>query len=92
MGMAGAPRCGSCITVGGTKYAAVVIYSGAKLAGQVRDFPVAATDTVDTKSTAGNYIEVANPAGNGSGDYTPSANDVMFCITDTFPLDVVPCP
>ena len=87
-------RCGNCITVNAISYAAVVIYSGSKQPGQVRHAPVAPTDILDTKMFAANYIEVVNAAGNGMGDYTSTVtgNDVMFCITDTEPLDVVPCP
>lgn len=85
-------RCGNCITVNTNMYAAVVIYSGTKLAGQTREAPIAPSDTIDTKMNATtNYIEVNNPAGNGMGNYTRTGNDEMFCITDTEPLDVVPC-
>jgi len=85
-------RCGNCITINGNMYAAVVIYSGTKQAGQLRDAPIAPSDTIDTKMNATtNYIEVNNPAGNGMGNYTRTGNDEMFCITDTEPLDVVPC-
>jgi hypothetical protein len=91
--IAGAPRCAAgCLTVNGSPYAAVVIYSGDKLAGQVRHAPVAPSDTVDTKNDSANYIEVVNAAGTGTGNYTPTGNDVMFCITDTEHLSVVPCP
>ena len=87
-----APRCGTCISVDSTDYAAVVIYSGSKQPGQVRDAPIAPTDVIDTKQDFNNYIEVNNAAGDGTGDYTPTGNDIMFCVTDTEPLDVVPCP
>ena len=88
----GAPACDgtNCIVVAGTEYGAVVLYAGSRTGGQVRDEPVAG-DT-DTKNTIANYIEVNNPIGNGTGDYTPTANDIAFCITDTDPLTVVGCP
>jgi len=92
---AGAPRCGSCIRVNGIQYAAVVIYSGEKTqtpVNQTRDAPIAPVDTLDTKMNAVNYVEIAGAAGNGMGNYDSTGNDVMFCITDTEPLDVVPCP
>lgn len=91
--LAGAPRCAAgCITVNSIQYAAVVIYSGEKLASQFRHAPIATSDTVDTKLIFTNYLEVVNAAGTGVGDYTPTGNDVMFCVTDTEHLDVVPCP
>lgn len=85
-------RCGNCITVNSIEYAAVVIYSGVKQGAQLRHAPIAPTDSIDTKNDASNYIEVVDAAGNGMGDYTATGNDIMFCITDTEPLDVVPCP
>lgn len=96
---AGAPRCGSCISVGGNPYAAAVIYSGAKLQGssfdQVRESPVAPSDTEDTKHDYLNYVEFSGTTVTGDGtssyDLAVDGNDIMFCITDTEPLDVVPC-
>lgn len=88
---AGAPRCGNCIWVNGLQYAAVVIYSGEKLV-QTREAPIAPIDTLDTKMNPINYVEIAGATGNGIGIYDSTGNDVMFCITDTEPLDVVPCP
>ena len=87
--------CGNCITVGGVKYAAVVIYSGRALAGQVRQAPIADIDfgvVADSKQNPANYIEVANASGDGRGDFTPQGNDLLFCLTDTTPVDVVACP
>ena len=102
----GQPRCGNCIQINGIQYAAVVIYSGKKIkdypvAGtdQTREAPIAATDTIETKNNIINYIEekdisALNTLNNGQGIYEKhvNSNDVMFCITDTEPLDVVPCP
>ena len=50
------------------------------------------TDTIDTKMNPINYVEIPGALGNGMGNYNSSGNDIMFCITDTEPLDVVPCP
>lgn len=90
--------CGDCIKVKGTKYAAAVIYSGKKLSGhippQIRQTPIAAMDigvVADSKNNLANYIEVNNPAGTGKGDYTRTANDTIFCLTDTNPVGVVSC-
>jgi len=87
-----APRCGSCIEVNGVKYAAVVIYSNSRLAGQTRESTIAATD-IDTKNDYRNYIELVNPNTVGTGNFTRSgnSNDILFCITDTDTLGVVPC-
>ena len=88
------------------RYAGIVFYSGNKLedypvpdVDQTRDAPIAPTDTGETKNNLGNYIEVKNNSAlvalnDGQGTYEKHAisNDVMFCITDTEPLDVVPCP
>jgi hypothetical protein len=93
----GVPSCDgtNCIVVEGTEYAAVVLYSGSRTDAQVRNEPIAG-DT-DTKNTLANYLEVNNPIGNGTGDYTPAANDpdskdIAYCVTDTDPLTVVSCP
>jgi hypothetical protein len=88
-----APRCGPCIQVNGVNYAAVVVYSNSRLAGQVREAPIAPAD-IDTKKNYSNYIEVVNPDTAGTGDFTPTAasNDIIYCITDTEPLDIVTCP
>lgn len=88
----GAPSCGgtNCIVSGGNEYAAVVLFAGSRTGAQLRNEPIAGD--VDTKNSLANYIEVNNPVGDGTGDYTPTANDVAFCVTDTDPLTVVSCP
>lgn len=88
---AGAPSCNAtnCLVVGGVPYAAVVIYAGSRVGGLTRDEPVAGD--ADTKNNLANYLEVVAPAVNGLGDYTPTGNDIVFCITDTDPMNVVPC-
>ncbi len=90
----GAPSCDgtNCLVVGGVQYAAVVIYAGSRVGASTRNEPVAGD--ADTKNNLAFYLEVANPAGNGLGDYTPAlnSNDIMFCITDTDPMNVVTCP
>lgn len=93
-----APQClnngTNCITVGigaaATEYAGVVLYSGSRTGIQARNEPIAGD--VNTKNNIGNYLEVNNPAGDGTGDYTPINNDIAFCITDTNPFAVVSCP
>ena len=87
----GAPACNgaNCIVVDGTEYAAVVIYAGNRTAGQVRNEPAAGDS--DTKKFLANYVEVVNPVGDGTGNYTPTENDIAFCITDADPFDVVSC-
>ena len=90
----GAPSCNgdgsNCIKVGPTEYAAVVLYAGSRVGISTRNEPVAGD--VDTKNNLTNYLEATNPIGNGKGDYTPTDNDIMFCIEDTNPLSVVSCP
>jgi hypothetical protein len=88
----GVPSCDgtNCIQVGGTEYAAVILYAGSRTGTQRRNEPIA--DGVDDKNTRLNYIEVNSPVGNGTGDYTPTANDIAYCVTDTDPLTVVSCP
>jgi hypothetical protein len=88
---AGAPRCGSCISVNGVQYAAAVIYSGEERT-QSREAPIAPSDTSDTKSNWVNYVEFSGITGDGTSSYDSTGNDLMFCITDTEPLAVVPCP
>ena len=91
-----APQCigdgSNCITVGavGSEFAAIVLYSGSRTGLQTRDEPIAGD--ADTKNNIGNYLEVNNPAGDGTGNYTPTNNDIAFCITDTNPFTVVSCP
>lgn len=86
------PNCASanCITVGGVKYAAVVMYSNSRIAAQTRNAPI--SGDADTKKYLANYIEVVDPAGTGSGNYTPTGNDILYCVNDTDPLTVVSCP
>lgn len=88
----GAPSCDgtNCIVVNGIQYAAVILYSGSRTGVQTRNEPIAGD--VDTKNNIGNYLEVINPAGDGTGNYTPTNNDIAFCITDTNPIAVVSCP
>jgi len=86
--------CGNCIKVNGIKYAAAVIYSGQKLAGQIRQAPLANIDigvVTDTKKIMSNYIEMLNPSTNGMGDFTRTGNDIVFCLTDSVPVNVVAC-
>ena len=80
----------NCITVNGVRYAGVVLYAGSRIGTQVRNEPVAGD--VDTKNSLANYIEVIDPIGNGTGNYTPTDNDIAFCIKDENPLTVVSCP
>ncbi len=89
---AGAPNCvgTNCIDVGANEYAAVVLYAGSRTGAQLRNEPFAGD--VDTKNVLANYIEVNNAVGDGTGNYTPTANDIAFCITDSDPLTVVSCP
>lgn len=90
------PNCNAtnCIVVGtgasATRYAAVVLYAGSRTGGRLRNEPIAGDD--DTKNMLLSYIEVEDPLGNGTGDYTPTGNDIAYCITDTDPLTVVSCP
>ena len=67
-----------------------MLYAGSRTGAQVRNEPVAGD--ADTKNSIANYIEVSNPVGDGTGDYTPTGNDIAYCITDTNPLTVVSCP
>lgn len=92
----GAPSCNgdgsNCLKVSGVEYAAVVIYAGSRVdIINTRNELLPLAGDVDTKKNLANYLEVTNPIGNGKGDYTPIGNDIMFCITDSDPLDVVPC-
>lgn len=86
----------SCLQVNGSgDYAAIVMFSGSRLASQSRNSPP--TDP-DEKTTIGNYLEGRNasnyPNTAGDGNYQKSAasavfNDLLYCIrTD---LSVVPC-
>jgi hypothetical protein len=89
----GSPSCdgSNCITVNGAEYAAVVIYSGSRTGASTRNEPLPAAGDIDTKNNINNYLEVTNPIGNGTGDYTTTGNDIMFCLSDSDPLVVVPC-
>lgn len=86
--------CTSCLTVNGgaNPYAAVVIYSGERLAGQQRTVP---PNDADTKQTISNYLEGNNatnyPDATGNGDYqTGTNNDIAYCINED--MTVVQCP
>lgn len=89
-----APACAgagaNCIKVGDIKYAAVVMFAGKRTGAQDRNEPKAGD--ADTKNTLDSYIEVNDPIGDGTGDYTPSDNDIAYCITDEDSLGVVSCP
>lgn len=84
----------SCLTVNsGGLYAAVVMFAGPRLAGQLRATP-------DEKSLISNYLEGRNrtnhPNMSGKGDYQSGAtsasfNDKLYCI-DPQVLGVSPCP
>jgi hypothetical protein len=87
----GATSCGTCLSVNGTgNYAAVVIFSGAALAGQTR---ATTSDRLDTA----NYLEGRNYSNgsnsSGHSDYqsgsTSDFNDVLYCINPD--LTVTPC-
>jgi hypothetical protein len=80
----------NCISVGVNEYAAVVLYAGSRTGAQLRNEPIAGD--ADTKNSLANYIEVNNPIGDGTGDYTPTGDDIAYCITDTDPLTVIRCP
>lgn len=78
-----------CLTVDGVgPYAAVVILSGQKLSGQLRN------STSDKQNTA-NYLEGNNataiPAATGNGNFTriagPTLNDALVCINQDLTLD-----
>lgn len=89
-------NCSNCLTVNGAgQYAAVLLYSGARLDTQVRNAPP--TDA-DTKRDSLNYLEASN-ASNVPGpgtliDYSSmpvsnSFNDRLFCIDES--LNVSEC-
>jgi hypothetical protein len=86
--------CTNCIIVSGEDYAAIVIYSGSRLAGQIRTVdPIDA----DTKLNLTNYLEGSNagnyPDSSGNGVYMNPAvpmNDIAFCIQED--MSVVQCP
>ena len=89
-----AATCGTCITTADTtQRAAVVIYSGSRQSGQLRNGPI----DVETKNDIDSYIESGNeavfPDNAGDGVYQTgtnlSANEIMFCINTD--LTVVAC-
>lgn len=71
--------CGTCLTVSGSNYAAVVIFAGEKLSGQSRN-------TATNKGTIANYLEGSNTVSNtGSSNYQAAAasttfNDIVYAI------------
>lgn len=77
-----AASCGTCITVDGSQMAAVVIFAGSRVVGQIRNGPVGID--VDTKNNIANYIENGNeglfPDVAGNGAYVTGGNDIMYCI------------
>lgn len=82
--------CGSCVTVNGNKYAAVVMFANSRIGTQVR------TSSAD-RGNISNYLESNNatnyPDTSGMKSYktaTSSINDVLYCIKQD--LSVVPCP
>ncbi|BBJ00202.1 hypothetical protein FGKAn22_18940 [Ferrigenium kumadai] len=88
--------CGDCLSVNGSgPYAAVVMFAGSRLSGQVR-----ASSTTDAqRAVITNYLEGRNagnhPNSGGDADYqsgTASAtfNDTLYCIDTN--LNVAPCP
>ena len=87
---------GGCVSVNGAgSYAALVLFAGARLDGQVRNAPP--TDT-DTRDDAANYLEASNaanlPVAAGTEDYasqpgSDSFNDLLFCIDNN--LNVSEC-
>jgi len=92
------PNCdgSNCTVVGGNEYAAVVLFAGSRTGAQPRNEPVAGD--ADTKKILTNYLEVINPVGNGTGDYTPTGaigtpgRDIAYCITDADTFTVESCP
>jgi len=85
---------GSCVKVNGslTLNAAVVMFTGERLAGQMRD-------SDSDRANITNYLEgrnASNHPNSGYGDYqsgAPSAtfNDLLYCISQDL-LSVAPCP
>ena len=79
--------CGACLTVNGTgPWAAVILYAGVRLPGQVRDMPPL---DPDTRNAIDNYVEGRNasnhPNAGGNADYQsgvagPTFNDLLYCI------------
>ena len=87
--------CSPCVSVNGAgAYAAVVVFAGPALAGQVRTAPPLDTDT---KQTVGNYLEGRNAAAFPAGatpidlESRPEAtdfNDRLFCIDESLSVSV----
>lgn len=87
---------GNCISVDLTQRSALVIFSGPRQAGQIRNEPIGAD--ADTKFDVTNYFENGNSAVflnlaiNGKGPYSTAAtNDIMFCLTSASPPMSIPC-
>lgn len=84
--------CTSCLSINGAgSYAAIVLFSGSRIAAQIRTVGPDA----DTKQTISNYLEGNNatnyPDAAGNGDYqTGTVNDVAYCINED--MSVVLCP
>ncbi len=87
--------CGAnCITVEGITRAAMVVFSGSREPGEVRNEPIAGD--ADTKFNAANYINNINaavfPDNGGNGVYTSvTVNDIMYCLTTASPPIAEPC-
>ena len=85
---------GDCVDYNATKYAALIIFSGLKQAGQSRYAPP--LEAVDEKSNINHYLEDGRegvfPDNNGNGVYpvvTAGSNDIVFCIATD--MSVVAC-
>ncbi|MFA7240527.1 MAG: calcium-binding protein [Sulfuricellaceae bacterium] len=89
-GVADCAMAANCLTVDGNgRYAAVVIFSGKKLAGQNRNTNTDYTST--DKATLSNYLEgnnIAAMAAAGNGDFAKGSNDTLVCIKCDLTLDV----
>ena len=86
--------CTNCLTANAaaTPYAAIVLFSGERVAGQTR---TVGPNDADTKQTITNYLEGNNannfPDAAGNGDYqTGTINDIAYCINED--MSVIPCP
>ncbi len=90
----------SCLTVNGVPYAAVVFYSGSRLAGVTRHSPP--LDAADDKANISNYLEngndqvLINADGTAADSYNANnTNDIMFCLQNSAgagsALVVTPC-
>lgn len=77
---------GNCVTVDGIgPYAAILIFSGKKLAGQVRETDLEKANP-ENFLESGNAVEVANNT--GKGDFTKlNVNDVLVCIRQNMTID-----